>query len=285
MSDAPTCDTKGCGKPAPNSSICVACRADLLTTIRAIPALWDELVTRMIGERGIDYRTTGGSRGSEVPMPLHEKASDLRDQILASLIDAAIGLTEGDTRIARLLQHELRPGTICRLLERRIDDIARADWAASFANALHRNRAAMIRMIDTPPGNVYAGPCNGIGRISADGTPDTSADVSADDYLEPCGNDMGINEDDRHHTATVRCRTCGSTYSLAARQDWVRQQYLGRLVTVSDGAILLGIPKDTIKSWIRRKRILSKPSADAQQVYLVDELVELDRGRKVGDAA
>lgn len=174
--------------------------------------------------------------------------------------------------------------TIALWLRAHIGEISRCDWAAEMLDEITAANGQMTRLIDSPPSKVYAGRCEGTGRINALGVPaDPSPD--ANDYIEPCGSDLHVREDDRHHLATVRCGVCGSTYSLAMRQEWVRLQYRGKLVTVADGAVLHGIKKDTIKSWIRRKKIRRAFTGDERNVYLVDDLLELDRGRKISDAA
>lgn len=172
---------------------------------------------------------------------------------------------------------------LARYMQARIHDIAGHEWAHQLLEEVTYLNGQMTRLIDTPPGRIYVGTCQGTGRLNADGTPDVS--TPSEDYIEPCGSDLHVREDDRHHLATVRCSVCGSTYSLATRQEWVRLQYRGKLVTVADGSVLLGIKKDTIKSWIRRKKIRRAFTGDERNVYLVDDLLELDRGRKISDAA
>jgi hypothetical protein len=166
--------------------------------------------------------------------------------------------------------------TIAMWLRSHIPDIVRHEWAAEMLDEITDVNRQMTRLIDTPPAKIYVGRCEGTGRIGTDATPDTTK-PGDDDYLDPCGTDLYVREDDRHHLATVRCGVCGSVYSLAIRQEWVRQQYLGRLVTIAEGATLLGVPRKTVESWVYRKKIRPAFTGDDRNVYLFDEMIELAR--------
>jgi transposase-like protein len=91
---------------------------------------------------------------------------------------------------------------------------------------------------------------------------------------------MWIPEDDRPLATTVRCPDCGATFSLAIRREWVLQQYLGQLVTPASGAALMGIPRNTINQWARRKRLHRKGGVEGAPLYLVDDLIELARPKR-----
>lgn len=169
---------------------------------------------------------------------------------------------------------------LARYMQARIHDIAAYGWAHELLSEVTYLNEQITRLIDTPPGRVFAGTCQGTGRIGPDGTPN-----SVDSDVEPCGSDLYIREDDRHHLSTVRCGVCGSVYSLATRDEWVRLKYLDELATVADASILLGIPRNTIKSWIRRKKIRRAFTGDDRHVYLVRDIAALDSNRKIGDAA
>lgn len=168
------------------------------------------------------------------------------------------------------------PG-LARYLHARVRDLARYPWAGDLLADLTRLNDRMARLIDTPPARIYVGTCQGTGRLAADGTPDDATSID-DGYVDPCGADMYIRDDD-HQAGTVRCRVCGSTYSLATRAAWVRLQYVGRLVTVAEAATLLGIPRATIDTWVHRRRVLRRPN-EARNVYLFDELIDLARATR-----
>jgi len=286
MSDA-TCI---CGQPAPDGYICPACRTRLGNNLERLPRLWDELSVKLAGLRGVDYAAMGeGGSSSETPMAINEAAYNLRIAILASIRQAADSLALDISEVQTLVAYstpEPSFGFLCRLLRQFVNHLANTEWGARFAVNLDTKIDEIVRKIDSPPARIYAGRCSFIGVIGPDGTP---GDPDPD-WL-PCFTDMWVLEDDRRLATTVRCPCCGATFSLASRREWVLQQYAGYLVTPTEGAALMGIPKDTIKKWATRKRVLPRSAdgtystdASERRLYLLDDLMELARPKR-DDAA
>jgi len=239
--------------------------------------LWDELSTKLGRMKGVDYSNDTGSPSSETPLAIDATAFAERRFVFISITNAAGQLGLEISEVQTLVATSATPlgvGFMCRLLRAHVNHIAGTEWGASFANALDRKIDRITQLIDTPPARIYAGRCSFIGVTGKDGTP---GDPNPD-WL-PCFSEMWVLEDDRRLATTVRCRVCGATFSLAVRREWVLQQYLGQLVTPAKGAALLGIPKATIYTWARRKRV--HPHGG---LYLLDDLMELSR-RKRDDAA
>jgi len=251
--------------------------------------LWDELSTKLARQKGVDYRGASGSPSSETPLAIDAAAFAERRFVWISVTNATgqLGLEVSEVQtLVAISVTPLRIGFMCRLLRAHVNHIAGTEWGASFANAIDRKIGRLTRLIDSPPVLVYAGRCSFIGVIGPDGTP---GDPDPD-WL-PCFAEMWVPEDDRPHTTTVRCPDCGATFSLATRREWVLQQYAGKLVTPTEGAALMGIPKDTIKKWATRKRVLPRAAdgtystdTSERRLYLLDDLMELSRPKR-DDAA
>ena len=270
MSDA-TCI---CGQPAPDGYICPACRTRLGNNLERLPRLWDELSVKLAGLRGVDYAAMGeGGSSSETPMAINEAAYNLRIAILASIRQAADSLALDISEVQTLVAYstpEPSFGFLCRLLRQFVNHLANTEWGARFAVNLDTKIDEIVRKIDSPPARIYAGRCSFIGVIGPDGTPG-----DPDPEWLPCFAEMWVLEDDRR-LATVRCPDCGATFSLKIRREWVLGQYAGKLVTPTEGAALMGIPRATIYTWARRKRVL--PQGDG--LYLLDDLMELARPKR-----
>ena len=267
-----------CGQPAPDGYLCPACRTRLGNNLERLPTLWDELSVKLAREKGFDYRGGADRQASETALPIDAAAFAERRFVWISVTNAAGQLGLEVSEVQTLVAVSATPlgiGFMCRLLRAHVNHIAGTEWGASFANAIDRKIDRLTQLIDSPPPRIYAGRCSFIGVIGPDGTP---GDPDPD-WL-PCFAEMWVLEDDRPLTTTVRCPDCGATFSLATRREWVLQQYAGRLVTPTEGAALMGIPRATIYTWARRKRVL----AQGDGLYLLDDLMELARAKR-DDAA
>ena len=255
-----------CGRPAPDSTLCAVCTTRLGDALDRISELWPEVTVRLTGEKAVDYSTLGTSPSRDVPMPFDLKASDLRDDVRVKVVGwVRVLLEEGGTYDG--------PDEVSRLAEwlrAQVTEIARAGWAIDCLSEITDAVNQMTRLIDSPPARIYAGRCSFIGVIGPDGTPG-----DPDPEWLPCFAEMWVLEDDRR-LATVRCPDCGATFSLKIRREWVLGQYAGKLVTPTEGAALMGIPRATIYTWARRKRVL--PQGDG--LYLLDDLMELARPKR-----
>lgn len=275
MTDANVC---ACGQPAHNSYLCSTCTARLVNIFPTISELWSQLEIRMTKERGVDYRGRGGSRSSEPPAVITDPVTELRNNVRASIYNAAAQLADEAPALAVVLA--LRDTTTyrCIVLHQYANRLATSVNAPRLLHALTVLVDEMTRKIDTPPGRVYQGRCLGVGL----------ADPDAIDHTTPCGRDLYVPEEGRHALATVNCGECGLTYSLKQLHDHAVSAYVGKLVTPPEASILLGINRNTVNQWAKRKRIHPRgedgnaydADVDDRKLYLVKELLELARERK-----
>lgn len=277
MTEATTCP---CGQPAHNSRLCPSCTARLTNAFPTVAELWRQIEVRMSKESGVDYRGRGGSRSSVPPSVVTDHITELRTTVRATITNAAATLVEQHPAIAPVMRLRDTVPYLCIALHQYATHLAGSEDAPRLLHALTGNIDDLTRAIDTPPGRVYAGTCNGVGLIGPDGVPQP-----ADPDNPPCDRELHIPEEGRHEKATVRCPDCGATYSLAIRKEWVLEQYIGKLVTPSQAAALMGIPRNTVNQWAKRKRIIRKGSAEGSPLYLVDDLLELARTTRKEDAA
>lgn len=267
-----------CGQPAPDGYLCPGCRTRLGNNLERLVGLWDELSIKLARQKGVDYRGANGSKSSATPLAIDAAAYAERQFVWITINNAAGQLGLEISEVQTLVATSATPlgiGFMCRLLRAHTNHIASTEWGASFANALDRKIDRLTQLIDTPPERAYAGRCSFIGGIGPDGTPG-----DPDPNWLPCFAEMWVEEEGQRGIAIVRCKVCGATFSLATRRKWVLQQYAGKLVTPTEGAALMGIPRKTIYTWARRKRVL--PQGDG--LYLLDDLMELARAKR-DDAA
>lgn len=240
-----------CGKPTRDAAY--VCDDDLTRLDRALgemPWIIEELGVTMTKQKSPVYDAT---RSTERALPLHIGALEASTKLNATLNHWVIWCIQNKIRHQAPTNHRPQLGAIpaSRWLHWRIDGLAfHPEGHAAVTDiteAAHRAK----RIIDNPPEQRYAGPCE-------------------------CGRDIYH----RPGATTVTCKECGNGYDVGELYEWMRAGVMGRLVTAKEGAGLLGkfnLPTalSTIYAWQKSGRIMERPSPDKAKLFLIDDLFEL----------
>jgi hypothetical protein len=251
-----TCD---CGKPTRDQAyVCDDCLGDLTKALAETSWLATELEVTIAKQRGIDYTALGGSPSSETPMPVHAPALEAKRALRLALVTCVRFCDEEHIRhqssSTRLPNDSL--DSMSHWLMWRVDGLGLNDMGHQFVTDITRAFLACHRAIDRAPERRYAGPCE-------------------------CGRDL------YHKPGAVdaQCVDCERVYTIAELHDWMRKQMVDRLVTASEGSLLLcryglNTPSNTIDQWAHRKRLAAHgESIKGRPLYLLDDLFKLAAAR------
>lgn len=243
-----------CGKPTRDQAYtCDDCLSRLTKALAEIPWLAGELETTIQQQRGIDYRALGGAPSNEKPMPYNLPAAEARRTLRTAMHTAVRFCTE--EHIRHQSSSNAAPvdslESLSRWLMWRVDGLGFSDMGWVFANDIVEASGRCRHLVDRKPERRYAGPCE-------------------------CGRDL-------YHkpgAVQVQCKDCERTYDVGELMTWMRSQVLGRLVTVQEGATLLGrfaleTPKRVIYGWEERGRLVAKGETGGKKTYLFDDLLAL----------
>ena len=154
------------------------------------------------------------------------------------------------------------------------DDLAR--WLIEHMDRIRQHQAAgdmvtevraavqrAVHVIDLPPGRVYAGPC----------------DCGTHLYGHP-GRQL------------VTCPTCGTTWGIPERQEWMRSRLADQLVGAYEASLMLSgigiyVADGTIRVWASRGKLARRPHPGTDPRYRFGDIVDraLERNTRAGLAA
>lgn len=174
-------------------------------------------------------------------------SSKSSEQALPFNIAASYALAELHTQIRRLIE---------RCHAAHVHDsasIAAHEWAAETLHNLRRASAHATRVIDRPADRTFAGPC------------------------DECGRDLYAKPD----ATTVDCTTCGLTYDVRARREWLLRVIDDQLATATEIAraltsLDLPVTSERIWQWRHRDRIEQRGTdRRGRPMYRVGDVVTL----------
>lgn len=267
MSEASVCE---CGKPTRDHAyICEGCLNDFRAALAETPWMLRELETTITRQRGIDYSamSSGGPMTKEAGEKWKGDKPDLgvvvqngpnahatgkRDALRAALHTAVRFCHEEGVRHQSPKQGlpTNEPAAMSRWLMWRIDGLAFVDMGYQFADDVVQAHRDCHSAIDRKPERQYAGPCE-------------------------CGADLYCKPGETH----AKCKGCERSYEAEALRVWMRSQVMGRLVTVKEGAALLGrmdlaVPLRTLKFWTEKGWVPSHSSnPKGHALYLFDDMI------------
>ena len=247
------CRTPNCDTPVADAWVCTTCAHRLTVALGDAPDLLQELDVDLTRQARSGNRV--GGRSTETPLPFDVDASIIRDVLTSTMRTWALVLA-GDllgeppaaatlpahlgARITHIRQHP-DGGQI-------VDEITAAVTAAR--DHLHRS--------DRAP-SILAGTC-----------PD-------------CGHTVYARQGDD----TGHCRTpdCEGTVDVAAWRQTARATLPDRALPMAQlvrALAVLGhhVPEGTVKSWIRRGKLVSSGTEEGRRLYLVADAITLTTTRK-----
>lgn len=267
MSEASVCE---CGKPTRDHAyVCEGCLTDFRAALAETPWMLDELEVTITGQRGIDYSaiSNGGPMTKEagekwkgdrpdlgviVQSGINAHAAGKRDALRSSLHTAVRFCHEEGVRhqSPKSGPPSDDPAAMSRWLMWRIDGLAFVDMAHQFTDDVVKAFSDCRSAIDRKPERQYAGPC----------------ECGADLYCKPGETD-------------ATCKECSRSYEAEALRVWMRSQVMGRLVTVKEGAALLGrmdlaVPLRTLRFWTTKGWVPAhSTNSDGVALYLFDDMI------------
>lgn len=212
----------GCSRPARTGYVlCDHCRAELEQHLAEVPWLLNELETSLTRAKGIDYRTMGSAHGTETPLPMNTKASDLRDALKAEMV--------GWVRILRLADETWPADRIIAIdawLMVRLERIAKHDEAwAIYEGITHASQDARALVFAKAAEKRLVGVCEG--RIRDDGDEITE---------EACDGHLYAAE----QSSLAECIKCRRSYDADVKRAEMLDQLNDRLANKRQIARLMG---------------------------------------------
>ncbi|GAC1366662.1 MAG: hypothetical protein NVSMB4_21230 [Acidimicrobiales bacterium] len=251
-----------CARPT-DMYLCTSCADSLRSDLQSVPWLCDELETTLTRQGRMSHSVGGSSKGRERPLPFDSRASEVAWLLHNVLSTTALDLCE--TRGITYPGVDASPA-IASWLARNVAAIRLEESAEQIMDEVTDAVAQCRRVIDTPRGRVFAGPCGEEGDKGRCG---------ADLYASP-------------GKPTVVCGECGAEHDVELRRVWLLEQARGYMGTAATLAALLpwflGEP-------ITRKRItyygvkgMPKYEVDGETHYKVGDVVDAHHER-LGRAA
>jgi hypothetical protein len=150
-------------------------------------------------------------------------------------------------------------------------------YAATVFAEIRDCASRMRAVVEGPADRRYLGPC---------GAPITEIDQIIDEYGEDPATGLVASrcEGDvyaRDGSATGRCRTCGTQYQRAERQDWIdtlRRDWLYHASEITEA--YPEIKANTVSKWYSRGLLASHGEHNGGPLFKVGEVLDLAAGDK-----
>lgn len=231
--------------PAPNAYVCQHCMDGLHGHLHALPGLVAELNTELVRQS----RKTQGRADNDTPLAFNPAASEHLQR-----------LREITTWAVRVL-HPTAPARLLLNLPAKIEvltglepQIALHPDGPGIVTAVDGWQRRAISIIDTPPEKVYVGRC------------DCGTDLYAPRSVPafPCPNDE-----------------CDTTWDTDRLIEWRNQLAHDQLMSLTDIALLAGIPVGILKNWANRDRRLARKGQDRDgtNLYRYGDALSLNQAR------
>lgn len=230
--------------PVTDTFTCGPCGDEYHGLLPRIPDLAADLdieVTRQARKGG--GGGGGRTRSFERPLEFNQAASDALAQLRVVLVSTCLTLALGQ---------RLPADTIDAMVEWLITNEAAVPLRPEAGDIITGLAAAVARgskVIDNPPEKVMIGQCD-------------------------CGTDMLAPRD----AAVYRCTNpqCRAEWDVPAVLAWRDELAQDHLLPLADIAVVAGIPKGTLKSWVKRGRLVHHGAdRDGVRLYRYGAVVEM----------
>jgi hypothetical protein len=140
---------------------CEDCGRSLSVALGDVPWLVEEMETSATRAKGVDYRTKGGTRSSDKPLPFNQALSDAGAHLRATLVSWVRFCADERVRNSSTSQAipEDNLPAISRYLLWRVDGLALLDIGPEAVDEITDAVAKCHRLIDKPADRQYLGPC------------------------------------------------------------------------------------------------------------------------------
>jgi hypothetical protein len=263
-----------CGKPTRDEAyFCEDCGRSLSVALGDVPWLVEEMETSATRAKGVDYRTKGGTRSSDKPLPFNQALSDAGAHLRATLVSWVRFCADERVRNSSTSQAipEDNLPAISRYLLWRVDGLALLDIGPEAVDEITDAVAKCHRLIDRRAEKMYAGKCSS----------------ETDDG--PCPEELYVNVGAK----VVKCRACGTVWNVAERREWLlveAEEVLAPAVEISRAVSWLGtepLTAERVRQWASRGRLAVRGhDREARPLYRVGDAIDILSGSaKKGSAA
>lgn len=241
-------DIKGrrcdCGKIAGDAYVCRDCGNEAREHLRII----GELAVHADGKRArvgaIDYRTVGGIKQRETPLPFDPRVSKVIAPIVTALQGTHDVVCEGKGwHLA--VERPAGVATVCRWLTGHVDWLRTTPEGPEEFASFEVAASNLQRLFDRPPDRLYLGRCEAVTDATEDGIETT---CEAHVYVEHA----------RDLPPQTTCHQCKAIIDVTQRreefQDAVKmyQATMRELVHLAPLFLQGGVSRRTLHEWTRR---------------------------------
>lgn len=271
-----------CGRPVADLAyLCGTCTTRLERHLGDIPALADDLeVSRTRQSRmgpvgvGVVTHTTPTS------LPWDERASRAEKRLRVELVGWVRVVVE--ERGGRLPVGTL--AGMSRHLLASVEWLRHQPSAGEVAGGVGRAVAEVRRVIDRPPPSRFVGICSAVTVVDLldcdcpcqDAPPCSDCIPAHAQVASACPHDLYVQEG----AESVCCPMCGTVHRVDERRAVLLGAVEGVLATVAElvpavSTLVRPVPASTIRSWVRRKRLVSVGQRKGQAVFRVGDVLDL----------
>lgn len=254
-----------CGRPTRDDAyVCEDCGDSLARALGDVPWLVEQLEISVTGQKGVDYRRVGGSKGgkkaTERPSPVSWGPSEARAHLRSLLVSWCRFCAEEGVR-HQSLSSELPADDLIamsRWLLNRVDGLMLHDIGSDAVDEITSAVAHCHRLVDRPAERQYLGSCD----------------------IDP-GHCMTGRLYSRAGSRWARCDNCDGTVDGDKIRTRLLAELEDRLCTASEIARLstyLGLKADRdavrkrINQWHARKVIVEHPSITNEVTFRFGEV-------------
>lgn len=219
--------------------LCQRCADDFHAHVAELPDLARELEVELTRQTQKGDRQQG--RSNESNLPFSFAASDLLHELRFWLVTTIEALTPRDVRLDGSWE------ALCATLALREHWLALFPTAGDAVRSLADFRRRALRLIDSDPERVWIGDCD-------------------------CGSPRRPIRGQRLWT----CPNCDATWDVQEVIEYRDEVARDQLLTTDEIKLLCGVPKSTIRSWAKRRRIASGGiNRDGANLYRYGDVLDL----------
>jgi hypothetical protein len=266
------------------SHLCSGCARLLERTLAEVPSLVEDLETTRARQSRTGGRSIGGGHSSERPLPWSEHAAEAAVLLRSTLVAWAQVVVE--ERGVGAPRDTL--GGVSGFLLRHVEWLRHHPDAAELVDEVRFAVRQARQAVDRAPDRWYAGRC---GHVDLEAQ--VEAIVMSGPPPVPCAEELYVREG----ADTVQCRTCSTEHDVERRRAVLTRRVKDQLasareLTTAVSNLARPISLNTIRSWVKRKRLVERgQTTDGVALYRVGDVLDLlaadasrsaDTGRRAG---
>jgi hypothetical protein len=240
------------------------CADDLARALGDVPWLTEELEVTISRQKGVDYRSVGGSRAARRPASAPRRSSGVPVRLGPTSRPYSSPGAFSATLSASGTRRRPRPARRRPRLDVALPALAgrRAHAHEIGPDAVDEITSAVAhchRLIDSRPDRWYAGPCN----------------------AETDGRECGVDLYAKSAKGDVKCEACAAVYDVAARRSWLlaaAEDRLADAATLARSVSWLGaspLNAARVWKWAERGRIVAKGHDGTRPLYRIGDAIDL----------